>query len=172
MTKKRYCVDSNIFITSWNKNYPPDLFSGVWSGLSSKKDQLVLIKPIFDEIDRPVDGDEKMMSPEAFRRKYPLFHWARNHLDASPLDEGAGNLAAELRDRYDAGRGGSGVGLNDIMLVACAKHHGYPVVTLEKEQPNRPFQKNRYKIPAICKAEGVRCLNSFVDLLRDLEFKG
>jgi predicted nucleic acid-binding protein len=62
---------------------------------------------------------------------------------------------------------GSGVGENDLLIVAAARAHGAELLSDEGRQPSLPALRRNYKIPAVCALSevGVPCLN-FVDYLK------
>jgi len=168
MTNQRYCVDSGVFITSWNISYPIRMFPEVWSELEAKKDQLLIIKPMFDEIDPPSASD---LTSAELRQKHPLHDWVKNRFNPLLLNDEVEALAFELRERYNTQKTGKGAGEKDISLIAYAKQHGLPLVTLESQQRDRPKKKQKYKIPLICQDEGVVFLNHLVELLDELGFR-
>ena len=46
----QYCVDANIFLAAWYKSYPRHIFSSLWQQISECRNDIILIKSIFDEI--------------------------------------------------------------------------------------------------------------------------
>lgn len=74
-----YCADSNLFITAWHIHYPMvDLFQPLWEELASRKQQLNLIKPVFDEIDPISSDDKRKLTAIELKNKYPLRFWVEN----------------------------------------------------------------------------------------------
>ena len=65
-------------------------------------------------------------------------------------------------DRY-----GTGVGENDLFIIATIRAHGVELLTEEGRQPSLPVDMKKYKIPAVCALPDVRvsCLN-FVDYFK------
>jgi len=51
----QFCLDANIFITAWGIQYPKDIFPGLWEQLASAKEQIEIIKPVYDEI-KPLEA--------------------------------------------------------------------------------------------------------------------
>jgi hypothetical protein len=70
----QYCVDANIFITAWYINYPPHILSSLWEHIAECRDDIVLIKPVFDEIE-PISSSDHKLSRDKKREKYPLRLW-------------------------------------------------------------------------------------------------
>lgn len=62
---------------------------------------------------------------------------------------------------------GSGVGENDLLIIATARAYGAELLTDEAPQPNLPLDRRRYKIPAVCGLPDVQvpCL-SFIAFLK------
>jgi len=171
-----YCVDANAIIQSWQVYYKQSVFPTLWSEkLPEHRDQLVFVKPIYNQIDliRP-DQRKVEISPGVYRPK------TRQELDAEfPLrrkflEPNFGDavrdipatveqFAAELRMRYKTKSLGSGADVNDIYLIAYAKLLKHTVVTLEAYQPSRPPDNRIYncKIPLICELEGVEWMTFF-----------
>jgi predicted nucleic acid-binding protein len=62
---------------------------------------------------------------------------------------------------------GSGVGENDLFIIATARAHDAEVLSDEARQPSLPNSRRNYKIPAVCALLEVQttCL-SFVEYLK------
>lgn len=56
-----FCVDANIFITAWHISYPIRIFRSLWPKLAESKGEIVIIKPIFDEIDPISSADNNLL---------------------------------------------------------------------------------------------------------------
>ena len=168
----KYCLDANIFITAWEENHPFDIFPGLWPQLAESKDKVVLIKPIFDEIELCNSNDRKKLTPAEPKEKYPLRNWLEeNQFEATKTDKGQINeTALTLEIIYETKDKGKGASKNDIMLIAYAKEEDNTVVTMESPQSQKPAKLSNYKIPLICGEQGVECIR-FIDLLRELEIQ-
>ncbi len=73
MTQGHYCLDANIFITSWQQSYPPMIFLSLWQELSDKKENFMLITPIFKEIEPVSSEDNRKLTEQqkiAYARQY------------------------------------------------------------------------------------------------------
>lgn len=160
----QYCVDANIFITAWNKDYPPHVFSTLWKQLAQHQSDIVLIKPIFDEID-PILSSDQSLPKDKKKEKYPLRVWMEdNQFTATPIADDVKAISLNLEKEYETNNNPKGANQNDITLIAYAKMEGKTVVTFEGEQPQKPEKKCNYKIPLVCDEQGVECI-IFVKML-------
>jgi hypothetical protein len=141
------------------------VFSTLWEQLSIRYDQLVLLKPIFDEID-PADAGVHQLSPSEYAIRYPLRYWVeRSGLIIETVTDEINIESLKLERKYEISNISKGASQIDITLIAYAKITGLTVTTLEAQQPQRPGSSSKYKIPLICQDEGVSCIN-FVELLQ------
>jgi len=160
----QYCLDANIFITAWNSGYPIRIFLPLWEQLAQCRNDLVLIKPVFDEID-PISSADKNLSKKKKIEKYPLRAWMiENCFDAEPISDEINAVSLGLEKEYETNNNPKGANQNDITLIAYAKVKEKTVVTFEVEQPQKPGMKKNYKIPLICDEQGVDCIN-FITML-------
>jgi hypothetical protein len=160
----QYCLDANIFITAWNSSYPMKVFPSLWEHLAQYRNDLVLIKPVFDEID-PISSADKKLPKNKKREKYPLRVWMiDNHFDAKPITDEINSISLELEKEYETNNNPKGANQNDITLIAHAKVKEKIVVTCEEEQTQKPGKKKNYKIPLICNEQGVEWIK-FVTML-------
>ena len=62
---------------------------------------------------------------------------------------------------------GSGVGENDLIIIATARAHAAELLTDEARQPGLPKNRHKYKIPAVCDIVEVKisCV-SFVEYFK------
>ena len=163
----QYCVDANIFITAWYKSYPIDIFSSLWEQISKCRNDIILIKPIFNEIE-PISPSDKKLSKEKKIAKYPLRIWMEeNRFDATEINDDTSSESLALEKKYEIHSESTGAGQNDITLIAYAKIMGKTIVTFESEQPQKPVKKNKYKIPLICQEQNVECID-FIKMLQKL----
>lgn len=165
-----YCIDANIFITAWNVSHPMDVFPGLWRKLAVHRTDMVLIKPIYDQID-PLSPADKNKTAHEKRDKYPLRTWMiDNHFTIAPIDESVERFSLSLERTYEVRDRSGGVDENDIKLIAYAKVNDKIVVTTEEKQPNEPKKKYNYKIPLVCDEQDVQCID-FVEMLRRLNIQ-
>lgn len=163
-----YCVDANILIAAWYASYPIDVFSSLWPQLSQHRHEMVLIEPVFDEIEPISASDRKNLSEKKKIARHPLRMWLEeNSFNATGIDDNVKSLSLELEREYEISNESKGAGQTDITLIAYAKMMNKTVVTFEGKQPNKPGAKKNYKIPLICEEQGVECKN-FVEMLKHL----
>ena len=165
-----YCVDTNVFITAWYVTYPPRIFPSLYREMESKlPNKIILIKPIFDEIE-PISGSKK--SAEELRKEHPVRFWLKEQMgiDETPIDDNVKQKSLELMSKYKTEESAKGASENDIKLIAYASIHSHTVVTLESEQKQKPNSKSNYKIPLICKIENVECID-FIEMLNQCGIK-
>ncbi len=166
---QRFCLDANVFITSWNILYPINIFPSLWDRLGENKAKIILIKPIYDEID-PISDRNK--SDNEKRGKHPLRMWLKdNGFTETPVDNRVEKISLGLEQKYEIDNNSKGANEQDIKLIAYAKENKLEIVTFEKIQtPNPPIKKTNYKIPLICDKEGVTHL-VFVKMLENFGIK-
>lgn len=170
MNDGKYCLDSNIFITAWSYSHPRDVFPTLWEKLIENKESIVLIKPIFEEID-PIDTEtKKKLKADKLKEVSHLRLWLDKYqFFPTPIDDAAvEEEALQLEREYKTRNLSKGAGSNDIRLIAYAKLKKQIVATFEEKQKQAPQKKFKYKIPLICEKERVECID-FIDLLRRLD---
>ena len=175
-----YCIDANVFITAWHRDYPKHIFPKLYRELKSKlSDQMIIIKPIFDEIEPFTGGDTKLnlfdeetpnehekKEQQALLESHPVRIWLKREMKIkeTPITKEVQTSALELGGKYEVDEDSKGASPTDIKLIAFARLEGHTVVTLEAYQKNIPDKKSNYKIPLICKREDVQCIN-FIEML-------
>lgn len=169
-----YCVDANVFITAWyahgHDGYPPDIFASLWEQLADKKDEIILIKPIFDEIE-PISPSDNKLDAAKKKEKYPVRMWLiENGFTETPINDDVNMASLELEREYEVSDISKGAGPKDMLLIAFAKMNENIVVTFEAVQKQRPRSKSKYKIPLICTEKNVKCI-TFIDMLQKLKIR-
>jgi hypothetical protein len=151
----RYSLDTNSFVTSWQRTYPPDLFQPVW-----------------DHLDRLIHEERVIASSlvllELGRKADEIHEWAKEREDGFiDLIEPLQNHVREIERRFPkllkAQRNTA-----DPFVIGTAlltKPHLF-VVT---EEGRGTGTENRPNIPFVCNALGVEC-RSFVEVLRETGF--
>ena len=166
----QYCVDANIFIEAWNNSYRKQVFPTLWEQIAQHQKDIVLIKPIYDQID-PISALDNKLEPKKKEERYPLRTWLeKNSFETTSIGGQVQNLSLDLEEKYQVKEKSKGANRNDITLIAYAKIMGKTVVTFERIQTQIPGKKYNYKIPLICKEENVNCID-FVGLLEKLNIR-
>lgn len=140
--KKRqvYCIDTSSLIEAWERRYPRESFPSFWTKLEAliEAGQLISSQEVLAEIEKKADD---------------LHAWSKQFSAIFlELSEEVQQTVADLLSRHermvDSSKGKSA---GDPWVVATAKVNGATVVTEEGRGPR--------KIPDVCAAEGVECLN-------------
>ncbi len=163
-----YCIDANVFLTTWYISYPPHILGPLWDSITESKDSIEIIKPVFDEIE-PISAQDIKQSIDKKKGKYPLRMWLESVGFPIPvIDDDVNHLSLLLEREYEVSPLTKGANQIDITLIAYAKVYNNIVVTLEAPQPNKPGKKSNYKIPLICKEKDVKCVD-FIKMLNELD---
>ena len=179
-----YCVDANVFITAWYQTYPIKLFPNLYQEIKNKlSNQIIIIKPIFDEIGPLSKGDldtlthtpsskKEKEEQEKLLENHSLRAWLKKemHIDETPINDDVEVLALELEKKYEVTNISKGASPQDIKLIAFSYLGNHTVVTLEAEQKEKHRKKSNYKIPLICKEENVKCIK-FIEMLEACEVR-
>lgn len=167
MSRSDYCLDANIFITAWNVGYPISIFPSLWKEISLHKNYIVLITPIYDEID-PMPSTDNKLPRKKKKEKFPLNTWLKdNHFFPFTVDNAIKKDSLILERKYQIHATSKGAGKNDMTLIAYAHQKNITVVTFESVQTTPPKEKCKYKIPLICEKEDVDCI-TFIEMIRRL----
>lgn len=146
-----YSSDTSVIIEGWTRDFPPDIFPGVWVKIEELIDGGVLVatEEVLIELERKHDK---------------AYEWASKHKHMFiPTDEKIQQaVRGILRDHkklIDTRRNRSGA---DPFVIALALVENLTVVTAENlsNSPERP------KIPDVCEALGIRWLN-MIELFRE-----
>lgn len=149
----KYSIDSSSLITAWNSLYPPDVFAGVWSRLSSAIDDEGAVKiteAVYIELERQRDT---------------LFDWVdqRNTSFIVPFDrdiqKGVTTIQADYPSLVDIENERD---FADPFVIALAKMNSCTVVTEENLVGQ---QAKRLKIPNVCLGMEIDYLN-FLGMIR------
>lgn len=147
----KYSFDTSSLVEPWRRTYPPDVFPSLWDqhlpALVSNGD-LRSTEEVHVELQRQDDE---------------LLEWTTLHPgmfievdEAVQLSVAA--ILAEYPNLIDVNTGRSGA---DPFVIALAQTSGCAVVTEEK-----PRSLINPKIPDVCAALGVRCMN-MLQVIRD-----
>lgn len=163
----QYCVDANVFITAWHSLYHVNIFPSLWKQLAASRDEIIIIKPVYDEIE-PISSSDSKIGIIQKREKYPVRMWLEeNQFVETPINDDVNILSLDLEKMYEIHDTSKGAGQTDITLISFSKISKKTVVTLESEQKQKPKEKYNYKIPLICDEQGVECIN-FIEMLTKL----
>ena len=149
--------DASSALYAWD-NYPIENLPTLWSWLESEVStgRIVIPRVALDEIGH--------ISPECRQ-------WLHNIGGFNPVEVDnviafnalliKGELGVQ-NDQY-----GTGVDVNDVIIMATAKALGFTLISNESRQPFLSPNKKKYKIPAVCNLQSVAvtCIN-FTDLIR------
>lgn len=138
-----YCFDTSSLIECWTRSYPPDIFPGVWDKLNDAvaHQHVLCAEEVREELKRQADG---------------LAEWtaARPYIFVA-LDEAIQvATSAVLRDHpllMKATKNRNGA---DPFVIATAQVRRMTVVTEEQGG-----SLTKPKIPSVCVALGVRCID-------------
>lgn len=165
-----FCVDANIFLTAWYVNYPISIFPSLWEQIAEQNDEIILLKPIFDEIE-PMTSNDKKISLQEKENKFPVRMWLiNNDFSETEIDNAVNSESLNLEMEYQISSISKGAGQKDVTLIAYSKLMNKTVVTLESFQVQKPGKKSNYKIPLICKEQNVECIN-FIQMISRLGIK-
>lgn len=148
--------DSSSIIYAWD-NYPIGMFPPMWRWIENEiREQ----KLVFSAVSKKEVKDNSPDCAEWLEACEPTYLPASPAILMKALE--FKGLLDIVEDKY-----GTGVGENDLIIIATAHVHGVELVSDEAKQPKLPQQKLKYKIPAVCSLPqvGVRCLN-FLDFLK------
>lgn len=138
-----YSFDTSSLIECWTRTYPPDVVPGLWTKLNDAiaHKAVLCAEEVRDELKRQDDELSKWMA----QRPYVYV----------PLDEEIQRATSEvLRDHpllMKATKNRNGA---DPFVIATAKVKNLTVVTEE-----RGGTESKPKIPSVCAALGIRCID-------------
>jgi hypothetical protein len=148
--------DASSIIYAWD-NYPVSQFPGLWSWIRDGINQGHIQMPAvaFAEVEHPADECAVWLNDSGLNR---IAMTNEILLDAMRIKR----LLGILDDKY-----GSGVGENDLFIIATAKASQAILVSDERVQAGLPKLMANYKIPAVCKMQEVRveCI-SFLEFIK------
>lgn len=146
-----YSADSDIFIESWQRDFPPDVLPGFWD----KVDELIA--------DEHLRASEEVIR-EIERKDDDLAAWIKDRPNLSvPIDDLVQDAVTEILGTHprllDTRKNRSG---GDPWVIALAKVNKCTVLTKERATGSA----RRPHIPDACAAYGIRCIN-VLDLMRE-----
>ena len=147
-----YLLDANCFIER-HKQVPMDIFTGYWGWLAQPPDNVRSIVAVYEEI---LEGNDS------------LCDWAKAQKESLFIDNDYSRMSevVEYAERHYAPfRVKEFLDRADAPLIAAALAQGATVVTYERAI--QAHRDSRIKIPNVCDALGVPCLNLYA-MLRTL----
>jgi predicted nucleic acid-binding protein len=149
-------LDASSALYAWD-NYPLEQFPPLWAWVAQQvaKGELAIPAVALDEVGHK--------SPACAA-------WLKScQINVLPMTQSILTDALRIKtvlgiagDEY-----GSGVGENDLFIIATARSHDNEMLSDEARQPSLPSSRRNYKIPAVCALPEVQttCL-SFVEYLK------
>jgi hypothetical protein len=146
----KYCLDSGVFINSWQKHYPPEVFPCVWDCFQTLITSKIAIIPraVYEELEKERDD---------------VFNWVKWHAEtliADPDEDVIQSLRVIMKDHGRLVDTKKHRSIADPWVIAHAQAAGAAVVTEENESNGKSP-----KIPDVCNALGIPCMRT-VELLR------
>lgn len=151
-----YSIDTNVFIDIWcppeSNIYSKDRMPELWKHIESliEAGRIVATKEVYDELENHASPDLK--------------DWLENHKSMFQLTDQqigyADNIINTLYSEYKEGYRPQVQDAADPFVVATALCHNATVLSQENtQQPHDPKQVNGPKIPTVCDAYNVPCVN-------------
>ena len=150
--KDKYVFDSNIFI-NLHQRQPRDIYPSVWNKIDElmANGTIISSREVYDELTRSDDS---------------LSEWAKSKKEyflpsEIPIQERVRKILSEHRGLVEGGKKQNNA---DPFVIALAQENNCELVTEECRSNSLVAPK----IPNICDAYGVTCMN-FVDFVRKLK---
>ena len=165
----KYCLDASSLIALEYERYPQKYFPTLYQEFEKLplSSYIVVIKPIFDEI------ENYKTTPEKPRKEKPIRHWLENklNLEITTVDDSVNQKSLYLQNKYKVDSSSKkGASYQDITLIAFAALNSLTVVSEEAKQPNPPDEYRNWKIPIICEHEDIRCIN-LLEFIKELDIR-
>ena len=158
----KYCLDANVLIQAWQKQYNPKFCPDYWDILIElgKQDKIFIPELVYEEITRTEDDLSKWVKASKIPIKKisePVTICLQKIYAADPVHK---NLVDNITGRS----------LADPWVIAHSLHENAIVVT--KEEKITALNSKRIRIPNVCDNMGVRWINDFqfIDEV-DIKFK-
>jgi hypothetical protein len=160
-----YLLDANVFIQARKQYYPFENFQGFWDWLDDEQTNGVLAS--IQMVDRELlDGDDQLIAWTKERQQVGWFLPVDDEMTQLKFREVADwTMGQSLYTWPNQTKFLKGA---DPWLIAKAAAMGAVVITQETFDPNA--NSHKVKIPNVCHAFDVRCLNT-LDMIRELHVK-
>lgn len=166
---EQFCLDANVFIEAWNRYYSIEIAPSFWETLIqwSQEGRVFSLMVVYEEIARGKDE---------------LAQWCRDKAKSLFVDHTVGEvpriygkMANEIMQKYEKSKADEFLAGADLWLIAYAKVHNAVVVTQEAPSGKLDVGKDgkigsKVKIPDVCRAFEVECIDTF-EMLRRLKFQ-
>lgn len=151
MTASVYWLDANVFIQAKNGPYAFKLVPQFWIFLSEQLEQGTIgcSKMVYDEL---IDGKDELATWFKQRREKGLCHHSNE-----TVQQCYGLVANYVGTKFAPHQAAEFLMGADGWIVAHAMDGDGVVVTQESDRSH----KSKIKIPTICKAFSVRCMNTY-----------
>lgn len=148
--------DASSMIYAWD-NYPALQFPGLWEWMATQAEERQLVMPsvAFEEVVNKTPDCGEWLNDNGL--------WLIEISNVVIQDAMRIKLLLSIvGDKY-----GTGVGENDLLIIAMAREQGAELVSDERRQPDLPKERHNYKIPAVCAMSevSVPCIN-FIDFIK------
>lgn len=149
--------DASSLIYAWD-NYPQTQFPAVWEWLAGQfvNGEFEITKVAYEEVKGKAEDCTEWLSGKGVTPIEEVNNAAI--MEAQRIK----TILGIIDDQYK-----TGVGENDILIIALAKIRGRTLVSEERRQPILPPVMPNYKIPAVCAHHHVQveCVN-FIEIIR------
>lgn len=158
----KYCIDTNFLVDLWRRQYPPDIFSGLWKDIDKAFENGIIISTIevHKELEDGSKKDELKIHMNTFKNLFV------------EIDSEQDKLAEEIINRYeklvDYNKEGGGA---DPFVIALAEQRNLTVLTTEQLNNDFPHNSDKAKIPNVCKDRGIKYINSIPNFIREMGWK-
>jgi len=158
--KNKYCLDTNFFIEGWNKYYSPDFCSSYWDTLDilAHEGSIFITHEVKKEIDKVDDSLKKWLKGRDYLIKEideNVQKCIRILYSSNPNHK---YLANDMKNRS----------LADPWVIAHAMAENAIVVS--KEFLSTSSNKQKIKIPDVCKNMNIECIDDF-EFIRRINLK-
>jgi predicted nucleic acid-binding protein len=160
MTRKKYCLDANVLIQSWQKYYSPKICPDYWDLLDSLGINEIIFIPemVYEEIIRTDDDLSKWLKKSKIPVKMIDEQVAKCLKEIYSADPNHKYLVDNTKSRS----------LADPWVIAHALKEEAIVVT--KEEKVTALNSKRIKIPNVCENMNIIWMNDF-QMIEELEIK-
>ena len=157
-----YLLDTGVFIQAHQLHYKFSFCPAFWDWLvlANQDGRLLSLKQVLVELREGKDD----LSAWAEKKEKKLFSSCSVNIESPEyreVNDWIGSSAYEDRAKAKF----SNVQCADQFLIAGAKAGGHVLVTHEK---SNHAKKSEVKIPDVCKALGIECMNTFEMLEREM----